>query len=149
MRFWDSSAVLPLIIREETSATVADLLGEDGDVAVWWGSWAETSVAISRLRREGVLGEETEGEARSRLDLLASTWRETLPTDGLRLLAVLLSRSHPLKAADCFQLAAVLRWCEGDTNGTGFVCLDERLRGAAEDEGFDVLPEPSDEGGEA
>ena len=133
--------VLPLIVREATSATVAGLLGEDGDMAVWWGSWAETSVAISRLRREGVLGEETEEEARSRLDLLASTWRETLPTDGLRLLAVLLSRSHPLKAADCFQLAAALRWCEGDTNRMGFVCLDEKLRGAAEDEGFGVLPE--------
>lgn len=141
MRFWDSSAVLPLIIREETSATVADLLGEDGDMAVWWGSWAETSVAISRLRREGVLGEETEEEARSRLDLLTGTWRETRPTDGLRLLAVLLSRSHPLKAADCFQLAAALRWCEGDTNGKGLVCFDERLRRAASDEGFDVLPE--------
>lgn len=89
------------------------------------------------------MNEETEGEARSRLDLLADTWRETRPYDDLRLLASLLSRDHPLKAADALQLAAALRWCEGNTRGAGFVCLDNQLRRAASEEGFDVLPEGS------
>ena len=59
----------------------------------------------------------------------------------MRLLASLLSRDHPLKTADALQLAAALRWCEGDTMNASFVCLDNRLRGAALDEGFNVLPE--------
>ena len=59
----------------------------------------------------------------------------------MRLLAMLISKRHPVKAADCLQLAAALRRCEGDTSGSGFVCLDERLRPAASDGGFEVLPE--------
>lgn len=136
--------MLPLVFEEAASATAAGLLAEDGDMAVWWGTWAECAVAISRLGREGKLDEEDEEETRAVLDLLAGTWLETRPTDDLRLLAVLLSRSYPLKAADALQFAAALRWCEGDTNGTGFVCLDERLRRAARYEGFDVLPEEGD-----
>lgn len=134
--------VLPLIVRQATSITAAGLLREDGDVAVWWGTWVECAVALSRLVREGELNEETEEEARSRLDLLSDNWTETQPTHELRLLATLLSKDHPLKAADTLQLGAALRWCEGDAEGTEFVCLDERLRRAASDEGFRVLPEP-------
>jgi uncharacterized protein len=119
--------MLPLIVREATSATAASLLQEDGDVAVWWGTWVECAAALSRLAREGKLDEETEAETRSRLDLLADHWREIPPIDNVRLLAALLSKDHPLKAADALQLAAALRWCEGDTGGTGFVCLDGRL----------------------
>lgn len=54
---------------------------------------------------------------------------------------MLVSKDYPLKAADALQLAAALRWCEVDTDDRRFVCLDNRLRRAAEDEGFDVLPE--------
>ena len=140
MRFWDSSALLPLISDEKFSDTVADLLREDADTTVWWGTWAECAVAISRLRREGRLDEEREELTRDVLDVLAQTWVEVRPTDDLRLLSSLLSQYHPLRTADCFQLAAALRWCEGDTTGRNFVCLDDRLRRAARDEGFQVLP---------
>ena len=137
--------MLPLIVRQVASTTVAGLLREDGDVAVWWATWVECAVALSRLVWEGELNEETEEEARSRLDLLADNWREIRPTHDMRLLAVILSKDHPLKAADALQFAAALRWCEGDMSDTGFVCLDERLRRAASNEGFDVLPELTEE----
>ena len=75
------------------------------------------------------------------LDVLAETWIEIRPTDDLRLLATLISKYHPLRTADCFQFAAALRWCEGETRDAGFVCLDDRLRNAAKNEGFVVLPE--------
>lgn len=110
-------------------------------MTVWWGTWAECAVAISRLRREGELDDAGEDEARSMLDRLAETWNEIDPTNDLRLLAAIISKHHPLKAADSFQLAASLRWCGGDVAGKGFVCLDRTLRRAAMDEGFDVLPE--------
>ncbi len=140
MQFWDNLSVMPLIFEETNSATVVDLLREDTEVAVWRGTWVECAVAISRLRREDRLDEGGEEGVRDTLDLLAETWVEVRPTDEMRFLAALLSRGHPLKAADTLQLAAALRWCEGDTSGAGFVCLDGRLRRAASNEGFDVLP---------
>ena len=141
MRFWDSSALLPLFSRETSSGVVSNVLREDGEVVVWWGTWLECSVAISRLRRENKLNETGEEEARAALDRLARNWVERRPDHDTRLLAMLVSKYHPLKAADALQMAAVLRWCEGETRGTGFVCLDDRLRQAAKDEGFDVLPQ--------
>lgn len=141
MRFWDSSALLPLFSEETFSGVAAELLREDDEVVVWWGTWIECSVAISRLRREIRLDDTDEEQARAALDRLASTWIEHRPTDSTRLLALLVSKYHPPKAADALQIAAALRWCEGDTEGTGFVCLDHRLRRAAWGEGFDILPE--------
>jgi len=109
---------------------------------VWWGTWVECSVAINRLKREGKLSKESEEGARTRLDRLAQVWTEIEPLDDLRILSSIISRDHPLKAADALQLAA-LRWCEGDPANAGFVCLDDRLRTAASEEGFAVLPERS------
>ena len=101
----------------------------------------ECSLAISRLRRENKRTEAGEERTRATLDRLSADWIEVEPTDELRLLTMLVSRDHPLKAADALQLAAALRWYEGSADGAVFVCLDDRLRRAAEDEGFDVLPE--------
>lgn len=140
MRFWDSSAVVPLIFREPTSGSINDLLSEDVDLTVWWGTWAECAVTISRLKREGVLDERSERETRVALDGLASDWTEIEPTNDIRLSVAVLSQDHPLKTADMLQLAAALRWCEGETSDAEFVCLDDRLRRAARDEGFQVLP---------
>ena len=133
--------MLPLLSEERFSDTVAGLLREDTDVVAWWGTWIECSAAISRLKRENKLTERGEEESSSTLDQLSADWLEVEPTNELRLLTMLVSKTHPLKAADCLQLASALRWCEGDTEGSGFVCLDDRLRRAALDEGFDVLPE--------
>ena len=110
-------------------------------MVVWWGTWTECAVALSRLRREAYFDEESEQEARAVLDGLVADWTEVDPEDDLRLLASLLSKELPLKTADALQLAAALRWCEGDLRDKGFVCLDNQLRRAAEYEGFDVLPD--------
>lgn len=123
--------MLPLISEETFSDVVAGFLREDDEIVVWWGTWIECSVAISRLRRENSLDEAGEEETRAAVDRLAGNWVERRPTDDTRLLAMLVSKRHPLKAADTLQIAAALRWCEGETDGTAFVCL----------EGFDVLPE--------
>ncbi len=109
-------------------------------MTVWWSTWTECAVTISRLKRDGHLDEESERETRGALDLLATDWTDMEPADDMRLLASILSKAHPLKTADALQLAAALRWCEGDTASSGFVCLDDQLCRAAQDEGFDVLP---------
>jgi predicted nucleic acid-binding protein len=132
---------MAFIVQEQTSETLGELLREDDSIAVWWGSWVECAVAISRLLREGWLDEQGEGEARASLDLLAEDWYEVQATDEVRTLAAILSRRQPLRAADALQLAAAFVWRESTDENPDFVCLDDRLRRAAREEGFDVLPE--------
>ena len=38
MKFWDSSAVLPLLVPEERSAALIDLFRDDPAAAVWWAA---------------------------------------------------------------------------------------------------------------
>jgi predicted nucleic acid-binding protein len=101
-------------------------------------------VAISRISREGSLDEENEEEARALLALLSEDWREVQPTDEVRSLAALISQRHPLKAANALQLAAAFIWRESTDEDSEFVCLDDRLRPTASDEGFEVLPKTSE-----
>ncbi len=133
--------MIPLLSEEATSDTLNNLLREDREIVVWWGTWAECTVAISRFVRENTLNENDEATARMVLSFFAITWTEVKPTNDIRSLIEILSRDHPRKTADILQLAAALRWCEGDPHNKGFVCLDNQLRRAAEYEGFDVLPE--------
>jgi hypothetical protein len=47
---------------------------------------------------------------------------------------------HPLRALDALQLATALVWSQGHGGTRHFVCLDQRLREAAQMEGFTVVP---------
>ena len=132
---------MSFIVQEPASETLDKLLREDDSIAVWWGTWAECAVVISRLLREGLLNGQGEGEARATLDLLAEDWREVQPTDEVRSLTALLSRRQPLRAADALQLAEAFVWRESTKEHRDFVWLDDRLRRAARVEGFDLLPE--------
>lgn len=111
----------------------------DEDMVVWWATRSE---CVSALARRGRSSEITSlGHARSRVVLyyLSNVWAEMQPTVGARALAELFLDRHPLKTADAFQLAAAFRWCGEHPQGQGFVCLDDQLRRAASEIGFDVL----------
>lgn len=140
MKFWDTSAVIPLIINEPTSTALRTLLREDREMVVWWATRVESVSALVRRSRGGSTG--AEGEERTRIVLTSLTdgWLEVQPTTRLRSLAERILAVHPLRAADALQLAAALRWCEGEPEGRGFVCLDGRLREAARKEGFTLAP---------
>ena len=140
MRYWDSSALLPLVVRERTSGAMRELLAADRDVLTWWGSRIEAASALSRLGREGALPGGKLEAAFTRMDALARTWDEVLPTDPVREHAVRLLRVHPLCAADAVQLAAALVAAENRPDTLPLVTLDRRLRDAALREGFAVLP---------
>lgn len=136
--------MIPLLVEEATSEAMNSLLREDRETVVWWGTWAECTVAISRFARENTLNENDEATARFMLSLLAMSWTGVEPTNDIRSLTEILSRDHARKTADVLQLAAALRWCEGVSLNKGFVCLDNQLRRSAESEGFDVLPGASE-----
>jgi predicted nucleic acid-binding protein len=140
VRFWDTSAVVPLLVVEPATDALRPLVTADPSLVVWWATQTECVSALSRRRREGVLSERDHAAARSVLDALRTAWSELLPSNVVRQRAERLLGTHALRAADAFQLAAALLWARGETTGRGFVSFDERLRQAAAVEGFDVLP---------
>lgn len=136
--FWDSSALVPLCVREVTSRQAQAQLRKSMPV-VWWGSPVEVHSAISRLHRLGKLKVVEKQGALSRLTLLSRGWREILPGDPVRDVATRLLDAHELRAADSFQLAAALIWCQHHPARRTFVCADQRLSKAAEAAGFTVF----------
>ena len=141
MKFWDTSAVVPLCVQEPNSATVQEILVEDPSMVVWWGTRTECISALMRQVREGSLAPADERAARHVLHTLMQTWTEMQPSEALRSTAERLLAVHPLRTADALQLAAAILWCQGFTTGQGFVSFDQRLCEVGYREGFTVLPE--------
>lgn len=138
MRFWDSSALVTLLLEQPRSAHARQLASGDAEMVVWWGSTIECASAIARLHRDGHLTTTAERTARTLLAELSSSWYEIQPGAAIRDQAMRLLRLHPLRAADALQLAAAIEWSGGSATGD-FVCFDERLRDAASREGFSTL----------
>jgi predicted nucleic acid-binding protein len=69
-----------------------------------------------------------------------TAWTEIEPSVVVREQAARVLLLHPLRAADALQLAAAIVWANGQASGHEFVCLDHRLRDAAQRERFIVLP---------
>jgi hypothetical protein len=140
MKFWDSSAIIPLCIEETHTRTVHDIAKKDGSFVVWWGSIVECYSAFSRLRRNGAITRDEDAQVREVLASLSEAWTEIEPSDDIRDITQRLLRNHPLRAADALQLAAAIIWTDKTPKGHHFVCLDTRLREAASSEGFSILP---------
>lgn len=135
MRFWDSSALVTLVLDQPRTERARKLYLEDKELIVWWGSPIECASAIARLHRDGQLTSAEEAKARALLATLRASWFEVQPGDAVRQQALRLLRLHPLRAADALQLAAALEWAGSPPDG-GFVSFDERLSAAAQREGF-------------
>ena len=75
MRFWDSSALVPLLVDEQGSAGRLQELKADPVVLIWWGTPVECESALQRRLREGALDAEGARLARENLIRLAAAWR--------------------------------------------------------------------------
>ncbi len=139
MRFWDSSAIVPLLVEEPRSLRCRLLLRADPKVVVWCLTRTECISAIRRQVRESGLSEASARKAEDRLEKHARRWSEVDAVGPVRESAERLLRLHPLRAADALQLAAALFVVEGRARRRQFVALDEALSSAADREGFDVV----------
>lgn len=138
MKFWDSSALVPLLVEEASTAPLQTLyLGEPGTIT-WWSTPVECASALARLEREGRLDPKAATEAFERLDALAEHWHRIEPVEAVLETARRFLRVHPLRAADSLQLAAAFLAAEGRPSTLELVCLDDRLVTAAQREGFVV-----------
>ena len=140
MRFWDSSAIVPLVCAESASRTCRSWLRRDPLILVWALAATEVISALSRKRRESALNRELFAAAKRRLGKLERAWNEVEQFDAVRARARRLLEVHPLTAADSLHLASALVVIEERTNIIEFVTFDSRLAEAAAREGFAVLP---------
>jgi hypothetical protein len=110
MKSRDASAIAPLLVREAQTTRRLSQWKSDPRMTVWWATRLECASALTRLRREGML------QARAQ-----------------RLLRV-----HPLRSADALQLAAALIATAENPSALPFLTSGDRLREAAQKEGFAV-----------
>ena len=143
MRFWDASAIVPLLMTEATTKMLQGLAAADPAMLVWWATEVECASTIARLERDGALDPPAVIEAFDRLKRLADGWHEVDPSDGVREAAVRFLRVHPLRAADALQLAAAFVAAERRPSSLEVITLDERLAAAARKEGFTLVEVPS------
>ncbi len=139
MNFWDTSALVPLILDQALSSRALEYFREESlGIFVWWGTYTECVSAIARLEREQLLSNGEAEQALRALAELATHWNEVLPSDMVRERANRLLRLHPLRTADAFQLAGAIVASEDLASRVAFVSFDERLAIAARKEGFSV-----------
>jgi predicted nucleic acid-binding protein len=139
MKFWDASAIVPLLISESATKTLQGLAATDPAMLVWWATEVECASAIARLERDGALDQPAVKVAFDRLKGLAHGWHEVDPSDALREAAVRFVRVHPLRTADALQLAAAFVAAERRPPSLELVTLDDRLALAARKEGFALI----------
>lgn len=142
--FWDSSALVPLLLPEARSTELTKALASDAEATIWWSTPVECQSALYRRHRERPIPAQTLARALDRLAAFVQDVDTLGTSDELRHRAGRLLATHPLRAADALQLAAALIWSEEQPLGEVFVCLDDKLREAARREGFSLLPAPTD-----
>ncbi len=72
MRFWDASAIVPLLIAAASTRRLQAFAAKDPDMLVWWGSEVEGVSALARLERDAALDPQAAVLAFNRLKQLAA-----------------------------------------------------------------------------
>ena len=135
--FWDTSALVPLCVRETNTPRVVALY-KRYEAVVWWATPVEIASALARLARMKQLSPGDWATSQRLAAKLASEWLVIQPSNSLRARGTRLVDRYELRAADALQLSAALGWCEGDAQGAVFLAADKGLRDAALLTGFDA-----------
>jgi len=139
VRFWDSSALVPLLIEEKHSDACRQVFRTDPAQIVFCLSRTEILSALWRRRRENVLDDGEIRVAEARLESLAHRWTEVHSLTRVRDSAEEILRKHPLRAADSLQLGACIAIFGKQRRDREFVVLDDVLADAVRREGFKVI----------
>jgi len=135
--FWDTSALVPLCVRQDITPRAIELY-KSYELVVWWATPVEIASALACLGRMRQIDSGDYAKARKLAKSLADSWSVIQPSHALRAEAARLVDRYDLGAADCLQLAAALEWCEGIPQGRVFLTADQKLRAAARLSGFDA-----------
>ena len=97
--FWDTSALVPLCVRQDTTPR-AIALYENCEAVVWWATQVEIASALARLARMKQLNSSDWADARKLANALADAWSVIQPSDAVRAKAMQLVDRYDLRAAD-------------------------------------------------
>jgi len=136
--FWDSSALVPLLIQQQSSLNVMQL-ARRFEVVVWWSTPIEVKSAFARLVRMAQISSTEFADAQVDLSDLRKSWQEVAPTDRLRSTAESFLDRFSLRAADALQLAAAYMWASSEPRGRTFLSGDRQLLDAARQLGFQAI----------
>jgi predicted nucleic acid-binding protein len=139
LRFWDSSAIVPLLVAESGSEAMRRLHAEDPEVVAAAITPLEVASALWRRRHRGELTLDAHQHAEHGFAILSRAWREVLYLPELTETARDLLSRHPMRSLDALQLASAIA-AAGNVRDLVFVTLDDRLAAVAQAEGFPVLP---------
>jgi predicted nucleic acid-binding protein len=138
LRFCDSSALVPLIIDEQTSVALRRLLMRDRHIIASWLTAVEITSALWRRRHHNELDATAHQDADASFAQISRRWT-AMPAAEMTDRAIDLLSRHALRAAGSVQLASAM--LAVDRFGLlPFVTLDQDLAAAARAEGFTVLP---------
>lgn len=141
MRFWDSSAIVPLLVLEKETEQCIKAFQSDQGIMVWTLSKVEVFSALCRRLREGAVKEIDFESAKKRTNDFFDMAFEIISVPKVKDRAIRLLQVHPLRAADALQLASVLVATQEDTSRVSIMSFDERVILAAKREGFTVNPD--------
>src|SRR5439155_491378 len=106
VRFWDSSAIVPLVLVEPATTRVRAWLREDATVAIWTFTRVEVLSALARRRRAEPRMRRQIAAARHEFLEAWPRWSEVTMIDAVKRLAERLVETHPLRAAHALQLGS-------------------------------------------
>ncbi len=136
--YLDASALVKLLVPEPESDSLNETLAGAGDVVVSDLALTETTSALGRRRREGLLTQAQSRRLYREAEKLAASCRgaELTPPVHRRAERLLLTVSTiPLRTLDALHLALAL-----EAGAATLVTYDPRLRAAAASQGLFVAP---------
>jgi len=139
VRFWDTSALVPLFIAERESGSALRRLREDPEVVVWTLARLELLAALAHRGRGEPTAARQLREARRHFLDAWERWSEVIAADIVRRHAERIVGTHPLLASEALHIGAALVAAEDEPSTLEFVTFDRRQAAIAEREGFHVL----------
>ena len=136
MRFWDTSALVPLLTQEDATAEMTALFATDRNLVVAFITPVEIASALTR--KAGV-NDDLRRLAERRLAVLEANWRIIDEYEPAMKIAQRFASTYRLRAGDAIQLACATL-ATADRSGLPFVVRDHDLAAAARAEGFPILP---------
>ena len=139
--YLDASALVKRYVVERGTDDVAQLIGSAAAVGTSLISRAETSAALTKAVRLGVLSRDAGAAA---LQVFRSEWPQLVRVQATELVlarADALSWDLGLRGYDAVHLAAALIWQEGVRESVTLATFDRQLWDAAQMEGLATFPE--------
>lgn len=139
MRFWDSSALLSLMIDDVHTSRANAILNTDDVIVASFISPVEVSSGLWRRRHASELSAAQHWNADEQFADLSRSWMTVDDVNRIVDEALSLLSRHALRTGDAVQLGSAIVARRTLRTTLRFVTFDKRLAVAARAEGFSVL----------